>query len=147
MTTDSLMEALQGRWRVVYSEFDGEMTPVADFSTIVIENNGSQFSVEKNGSIVHEGKFSINVSVTPHEIVYIYTRGSEVFLGGPRVGVFQLVGDTFKTNLAAVGHRSPQDFNTFPDSGTVLSIHQKVGSESGREIAALSSTTRAVSQW
>jgi hypothetical protein len=36
-TTEAVMKALQGKWRVVYSELDGEMTAVDDFSTIVLE--------------------------------------------------------------------------------------------------------------
>jgi uncharacterized protein (TIGR03067 family) len=143
--SDNILESLQGRWRVVYSEVDGEMTPVDEFSTIVIENKDNRFAVEKNGTIVHEGKYSVNVSVTPHEIVYIYSKGADVFLGGPRAGIFQLEGETFKTCLGAVGQRPPSGFNTFPDSDAVLTIQQRVGSEGGKGLSVARS--RQISQW
>ena len=145
-TTEDVLNSLQGRWRVVYSEVDGEMTPVGDFSTIILENKSNYFSVEKNGKVLYEGRFSVNLSVTPHEIVYIYTKGADVFLGGPRSGIFQLVSDTFKTCLSAVGHRPPKDFNTFPNAEAVLSIHQRTGSEQGRALP-IPRFPRGVSQW
>jgi uncharacterized protein (TIGR03067 family) len=142
---ESILDSLQGRWRVVYSELNGEMTPVDEFSTIVIENKGDRFSVEKNGTVAAEGKYSVNVSVTPHEIVYIYSKGAEVFLGAPRAGVLQLEGETLKTCLGAVGQRPPNSFNTVPDSDAVLSIHQRVGSEGGKGLSVARS--RQTSQW
>jgi uncharacterized protein (TIGR03067 family) len=131
-TEKDVLESLQGKWRVVYSESDGEMTPVDEFSTIVLENRGHQFLVEKRGEIAYEGRFSINVTNTPHELVYIYTKSlKEAFLGGPRVGIFQLVGNTFKSCLGTIGQRPPKDFSTFRDSRAALAIHQRL-SEDGK---------------
>jgi uncharacterized protein (TIGR03067 family) len=135
-TTEAVMKALQGKWRVVYSELNGEMTAVDDFSTIVLENKDNKFFVEKRGSVAYEGRFSINVSVMPHEIVYIYTKApNDVFLGGPRAGILQLAGYTLKTCLGAIGQRPPTDFSTFPDSQAVLAVHQRLG-EDGKGLGA-----------
>lgn len=144
--TDDIFNALQGRWRVVYSEIDGEMNPVEEFASIVLVNTGNTFVVEKDGESVHEGTFSINASVLPHEIVYIYTKSSGPFLGGPRPGIIQLVGKTLKTTFGAIGHRFPNDFNTFPGASAVLSIHERI--DDGAAVATLgAASTRAVSQW
>jgi len=140
-----LAESLQGRWRVVYSELNGQMTPVEEFSTIVLINTGNSFQVEKNGKVVDEGKFSIKVNETPNEIVYVYSSGPEIFLGAPRLGVSQLVGNTFKTCLGAVGQAAPTEFSTSPDSESVLTIYQRAGAEGGTGFAV--SKTKAVSQW
>ncbi len=139
------VKMLQGRWRAVYSEVDGQMTSVSEFSTIVQENKGNQFVVEKNGETVAQGRFSIDTSVSPHEIVYTYSKGADIFLGGPRPGAFQVVGDTLKTCMGAVGHRSVQDLGTSPNSESVLTVFQRVGSEEGADIRV--SAARAISQW
>src|SRR5262245_6046999 len=89
-SAESMIKSMQGRWRAVYSELDGEMTPVAEFSSIVMEHKGTDFVVEKNGKVVDEGRFSINTTVSPHELAYIYKKGPDIFLGGPRPGIIQL---------------------------------------------------------
>ncbi len=66
-------------------------------------------------------------------------------LGGPRVGIAQLVGDTLRTILPGVGYPPPKDFITYPDSDLVLAVHQRVGSEKGRGLTA--SKTAAVAVW
>ncbi|MBA2590750.1 MAG: hypothetical protein H0U97_00240 [Gammaproteobacteria bacterium] len=76
-----LLQSLQGQWRIVYSELDGEMTPVSEFSKIMLENKGTHFAVVKDGKVVAEGKFSIDTTTTPHQLVYIYSKGADVFLG------------------------------------------------------------------
>jgi uncharacterized protein (TIGR03067 family) len=129
-TEEDVINLLQGKWRVVYAEEDGEIAPVDEFSTIVLENKSDLFFVEKHGEIAYEGRFSINVTNTPHEIVYIYTKAArDIFLGGPRVGIFQLAGNTLKTCLGLIGQRPPKDFSTFPDSNAALAIHQRLGEQ------------------
>jgi uncharacterized protein (TIGR03067 family) len=148
--SESVIKSLQGDWRVVYSELNGEMTPLAESATTVVTHKGNNFSVSKlvnnKQTVVHEGRFSINVAVMPHRIVLIYTKSIfEGNLGGPRVGIAQLVGDTLKTVLPGVGHPPPGDFVTYEDSDLVLTVHQRVGSEKGRGL--LVSPTRSVAVW
>jgi uncharacterized protein (TIGR03067 family) len=121
------------------------MTSVAEFSTIVQENKGNHFTVEKNGKLVAEGRFSIDTETTPHQIVYVYSKGADIFLGGPRPGVFQVHNDTLKTCMGAVGHRGPRELNTFPDAEAVLTVFQRDGAEKGVGIPF--SATKIVSQW
>lgn len=144
----TLLNALQGRWKVVYSELDGQLTPVADWNGIILENSGNSFKVEKDGNVLHEGTFSFNIKVNPFEIVYIYSRSTPTYMGGPRAGIFQLEGDTLKTCMGAIGHPAPKSFNTFPDSECVLSIHQRTDDVGVLSVQGSSvSQTRAVSQW
>lgn len=140
-----LHNAVQGSWRAIYSELNGEMTPVEEFSTIEMEHKENHFTVKKNGKIVEEGRFSINLNTTPHEITYIYSKGPEIFLGAPRVGIVQVQGDTLKTCLGPIGQKPPTDFNTSANSDAVLTIAQRRGSEQGTGLAI--SRTRAISQW
>jgi uncharacterized protein (TIGR03067 family) len=144
--SESVVKAMQGDFRVVYSELNGEMTPVQEFSNIVVTHRGNNFIVKKNDKVVHEGTFTINVAVMPHQIVLRYSKSVfEGNLGGPRVGIAQLVGDTLRTNLPGVGYPPPSDFITYPDSDLVLAVHQRVGSEKGRGLTT--SKTASVAVW
>jgi uncharacterized protein (TIGR03067 family) len=144
--SEIVFEALQGDWRAVFSEFNGEMTPVGDFSTIVLTHKDNNFSVAKNGKVLHEGRYSLNTAVKPHVIALTYTKSAnEAFLGGPRVGIAQLVGDTLKTVFPPVGQEPPKDFTTFPDSDLVLTVFQRAGSEKGTGLSV--ARTKFISQW
>src|ERR1700741_3901457 len=91
--SEIVFNALQGDWRAVYSEFNGEMTPVSDFSTLVLTHKGNNFCVAKNGKVLYEGRYSVNTVAMPHIVSLIYTKSAnEAFLGGPRIGIAQLVG-------------------------------------------------------
>jgi uncharacterized protein (TIGR03067 family) len=144
----TVLKAMEGKWRAVYSEVDGEMTPVKEFSSIVLEHKGNTFTVEKDGKVVDEGHFSVNTRVSPHELVYVYRKGPDMFLGGPRPGVVQVEDSTLKMCMGPIGHRPPSGFNTFPDSEAVLTVFQRVDTKGDIVVAGSAvSRTRAISQW
>jgi uncharacterized protein (TIGR03067 family) len=136
---------LSGRWRVVYSELDGEMTPVAHFSGIEIEYMKNKFRIFVHGVLQHAGTFSINQRTKPAQITYVYEKSTFYDVGKPRVGIVQLTGDTFKDCLGAIGAKPPASFNTHKDSELVLTIHQRAGAEGGSGLAV--SFKRNVSEW
>jgi len=144
--SSSDLRSFEGQWKIVYSEIDGEMTNVSEFSTITLTNKGDHFVVEKGGEIVAEGKFSIDTATKPHQLTYTYSKGKDVFLGGPRPGIFQLEGNTLKTCQGAIGRPAPKDFNTSQHSPAVLTVYQKRGAEKGN-VQLTASKTRVVSQW
>ena len=121
-----LLNALQGRWKPVYQEVDGQMVPPAESATTVVELQGNEFKVEKKGVVEYDGFFTIDALTSPMEISLIYKKSSkDIFLGGPRPGVFQLEGDTLKWCFGPLGLPRPKGLNTFPGSESVLSIYQK----------------------
>jgi uncharacterized protein (TIGR03067 family) len=122
----ALVSALQGRWKPIYQEVDGQMVPPAEFATTVVELNGNEFKVEKHGTVEYDGLFTIDPLTSPMEISLIYKKSSKpIFLGGPRPGLFQLEGDTLKWCFGPIGLPRPKGLNTFPGSESVLSIYQK----------------------
>lgn len=135
---EELISALQGRWKPTYQEIDGQMVPPAESAATVVELKDNEFKVEKSGVVEYDGLFTVDALTSPMEISLIYRKSSKpIFLGGPRPGVFQLEGDTFKWCFGPIGLPRPKDFNTFPGSESVLSIYQREPSKVKGKVASL----------
>jgi uncharacterized protein (TIGR03067 family) len=125
----STLDALQGRWRPIYQEVDGQMIAATEFASVIVQLSGNEFTVEKGGAAAYTGTFTISTLESPARISLMYkTSAQPIFLGGPRPGVFQLEGDTLKWCFGPVGQHVPRSLNTFPGSESVLSIYQRDGS-------------------
>jgi uncharacterized protein (TIGR03067 family) len=121
-----VLDALQGRWRPVYQEVEGQMVAATEYASVVMELQTSGFTIEKGGTAAYTGTFTLLTATALPQISLMYqTSQQAIFLGGPRAGVFQLEGDTLKTCFAPVGHPAPNSLNTFPGSGSVFSIYQR----------------------
>jgi uncharacterized protein (TIGR03067 family) len=129
-----LLRALQGRWRPVYQEVDGQMVSPAVTAATMLELQGNDFRVEKDGTVAYDGTFTFDPLASPMRVVLIYkTSSNPLLLGGPRLGVFQVEADTFKWCIGAVGHSAPKELNTYAGSESVLSVYQR---DPGRAPAA-----------
>jgi uncharacterized protein (TIGR03067 family) len=118
--------SLDGRWKVIYSEVEGEMVPDSIIGTAFLEIQSHVFKVEKNGVIEYEGRLTTNPSTYPNEIILIYEKSAKPgFLGGPRPGIYQVEGNTFKTCFGMIGHSFPKELSTYPGSQSALSVHLK----------------------
>src|SRR5262245_39326227 len=125
---ESLLKRLEGRWVTIYTEVDGEAGPETAFSNTVMEHSGNKFKIEKAGTVAYEGTFFINESVKPVGIVLLYSKSiNPAYLGGPRAGIIQLIGNTKKTNFSPIGFHAPTDFTTFPGSNSVLTAQRREG--------------------
>ncbi len=114
--------SLTGRWVAVYQELDGQNIPHDE----VMEFTDNTFKVLKGGRADYEGTFTVGGVKPPFSIVLTYSKSAQpVFLGGPRPGIFQVEGDTFKCCFGAIGHPAPNDLNTYPDSGFVLTVFER----------------------
>lgn len=117
--------ALAGRWQAIYQELEGESVDHDD----VIEFHQNTFKLEKDGRVEYEGTFSVGGERAPYSMVLFYSRSAKsIFLGGPRPGIFQVEGDTFKCCFGAIGHAAPAVLNSYPGSGSVLTIFGRIGS-------------------
>ena len=144
--SSSVFRALQGEWQVVYSELNGEMTPLNE--KIILRHQGNNFTVSKNGKVAYEGTFAINVRPMPHQVVLIFKKSAfEPYLAAPRVGIALLEGDTLKTVFGPAGLplETQTGFQSFRDSDTVMTIHQRVGAERGTGMTT--SASRTVAGW
>jgi uncharacterized protein (TIGR03067 family) len=144
--SEIVFKQLQGDWQVVYSELNGEMTPITE--KIILRHQGTNFTVTKNGKVAYEGRFAINVIPMPHVVALTFTKSTfEPYLTAPRVGIALLAGDTLKTVFGPAGLpvETQKGFQSFPDSDTVMTIHQRVGAERGTGLTV--SASKSVAVW
>src|SRR4051794_5488440 len=98
---DSLVQTMQGGWKHVYSEMNGQAGPADKVQRLTY--NEDQFTLEKDGKVAHEGKFTLDVTRSPCEIVYIYSKSFPIYMGAPRSGIIQIEGNTMKCCFAPLG--------------------------------------------
>jgi uncharacterized protein (TIGR03067 family) len=146
-TAAEVNQAILGRWQVVYSEVEGQMTPVRDFATIILEHAANAFTIEKDGAVAHRGVFTIDTARTPYAMSLSYSE-STIYPNATRVSIFQIEGDTLKACTAAPGLPAPTDFSTAPGQERVLSVHQRLVAGGGiAETGLAVSASRLSSQW
>jgi len=116
---------LTGTWHGVYCEVEGSAAPAGYAAGLEATYHGKGFSIKVHGTVEHEGTYSIDDKVEPHQITFIYTKSSHFELGKPRVGILQVNGETYKNCLGPVGAKAPSSFNTTSNSNTVLTILTK----------------------
>jgi uncharacterized protein (TIGR03067 family) len=120
----TLYDQMQGRWKTVYTEVDGQTGPEEDDHFLTYKEN--TFTVEKGGKTAHDGTFTLDAIKNPAPISYIYKNSFPIYLGGPRAGIIQLEDNTLKCIFSPVGQPAPTDFNTYSGSERVLTVHQRV---------------------
>jgi uncharacterized protein (TIGR03067 family) len=117
------ISTLAGKWEAIYQELEGESVSHDD----VIEFDQNTFKIERNGRVEYEGTFSVGGEHAPYSMVLFYSKSSKpIFLGGARPGIFQIEGDTFKCCFGAIGHPAPRVLNSYPGSGSVLTIFGRI---------------------
>jgi uncharacterized protein (TIGR03067 family) len=121
---NTLFDQMQGRWKTVYTEVDGQTGPEEPDHFLVYKDN--TFTVEKGGKTAHDGTFTLDATQNPAPVSYIYKNSFPIYLGGPRAGIIQLEGNTLKCIFSPVGQPAPKDFNTYSGSERVLTVHQRV---------------------
>lgn len=123
-STPTFYDHLQGRWKTVYTEIDGQLGPAEDDHFLVY--SGNKFTVEKKKETAHEGTFTLDASHNPAQVSYLYTKSFPIYMGGPRAGLIQLEGNTLKCIFSPVGQAAPKDFSTWPGAERVLTVHERI---------------------
>lgn len=120
MPTD--LELLQGVWRVVTLELDGESVNSEMLSEARIEIEGSRFTNTGMGAI-YEGTLKLNSKTKPRRIDLHFTSGPEA--GNVNHGIYELKSGVWRLCIATRGDARPAAFATSHGSGIALETLQR----------------------
>jgi len=118
------MEKLQGEWMMDSHEFNGEKQKeqiVKDYKRTVKDDH---FTVVFGDKTIVEGTFLLDASKKPKTLDITLNSGDQK--GEKMLGIYELVGDTYKVCIGAPGIDRPTEFVSKPDSSHALTIWKRV---------------------
>ncbi len=127
-TANQELKKLQGTWRVVAMERDGQKVPEADFKDRRSIVQGHSYTEKKGDEVVEKGTFQIDTTHKPHGITVTPTEGKEK--GQKMLGIYEIESDdTIRVCGAAPGKERPKDFSAKAGSGRTLITYKRVKSK------------------
>jgi uncharacterized protein (TIGR03067 family) len=114
-------EIIQGEWRLIYFEEEGEVDPPEKYKSMVLILADGKVTIKVEGKIVVEGKYKLDSSKQPKCIDL--NRGEE---DGP--GIYELDGDKLTICAPAFEMKSdrPKEFKAPKGSGLLLMKLERV---------------------
>ena|SRR5436305_7348248 len=109
------LEKMQGTWRLVSGERNGEKLSDEDIKGVVRTFQGDSFEAKRDGRTLSKGKVKLDPSAKPKAVEVMATGrdGQEVTIKG----IYEIDGDMMKTCLAQPGRDRPKEFAAKEDSG------------------------------
>jgi uncharacterized protein (TIGR03067 family) len=131
------LDKIQGRWRVVSLETDGQtMSPAAlEGARIIV--NGDSFTSMAMGA-TYEGTVRMRAGKAPRAFDLLFTAGTEK--GNRNLGIYKIDGRRWTICLATRGAVRPKTFAT--RSGSGIALETLVRDEGGRTAGKNPSRTR-----
>ncbi len=117
------IERLQGTWRVVDLETDGQRVPEPMLAQARIVVRGDRFSSLGMGA-TYEGTMVLDPTATPRRLDIRFDEGPEA--GNTDLAIYELDGDTWRLCLGT-GDDRPTGFSAEPGSGRALETLRRVG--------------------
>lgn len=117
--------AIEGEWRAVSIEANGNAVSADDVRKITIENGrDGEWTLLVDGKEVAEGTSTIDPAVTPKTIDFKVTKGNDA--GRETYGIYELGATTRKICYAEPGRQRPADFSAPAGSGRILVVFERV---------------------
>lgn len=117
--------AIEGEWRAVSIEANGNTVGADDVRKIGIENGrDGEWTVLFDGKEVAEGTSTIDPTVTPKTIDFKVTKGNDA--GRVTYGIYEIAGKTRKICYAEPGRQRPADFSAPAGSGRIVVVFERV---------------------
>lgn len=117
--------AIEGTWRAVSVEANGNAVNPDDVKKIVVENGrDGEWTILVDGKEVADGTSTVDPTVTPKTIDFKTTKGPNA--GQTTYGIYELTGKTRKICFAEPGRQRPSDFSSPAGSGRTLAIFERV---------------------
>jgi uncharacterized protein (TIGR03067 family) len=111
------LEKLQGSWKVVTLEVEGQSVPEAFFTGAKIVVDGDNFSTISMGA-PYAGTLTLDVASKPKRFDVLFSQGPHK--GQASLGIYELSGGAWKICLGFAGKDRPKDFTTTAGSGHAL---------------------------
>jgi uncharacterized protein (TIGR03067 family) len=114
-------EKIQGTWRLVSSETEGEAVPAESLKTrpVLMVFEGDRVAARMGDMSASLGTFTLDESHDPRWYDRNYPDGS------PRRGIYRLEADRLTICIAALGKDRPSSFMTKPGDGQSLLVYQR----------------------
>jgi len=113
---------LQGSWKLVGLELDGQKMPQAIFGGAKIVISGDNFESLAMGA-VYDGTIVVDESASPKTFDLIYKNGPEA--GAISLGIYELDGNTWRACFTVRNGTRPKEFATSPGSGLAMDILER----------------------
>ena len=117
---------VQGTWRFVSLEVDGETVAEQHLEGASLEITGERFTTV-SPEAVYQGKVLLDSTALPRRIDLHFEEGPHA--GASSLGIYELNGDTWRICLGLAGKPRPQRFETEPGSGHALETLHRVHQE------------------
>lgn len=132
------IEAIQGMWKIVSLEVDGQTMDGAPSAQVVVK--GDRFTTVSMGA-PYEGVVEVDATRTPKHFNLVFTDGPEK--GNTNRGIYELEGDTWRICLNMTGGPRPGAFATTPGSGYALETLRRGGVAAESPAAAAAKPAKA----
>lgn len=117
------MDLFQGGWLLMSAHRDGKAMPKEEVQTVRLTIQGDEFVLEKAGTVVSRGTFSLNASKRPKEIdetLAIGPNKGKVFLA-----IYEIDAEQHRICFGALGKERPRDFCSLAGSGNLLQVWKR----------------------
>ena len=116
---------IEGTWRVVALEVDGNKSPDEDAKKIAVVNGpDGTWTLFSDGKEVGKGTNSFDPTKTPKTIDFTQTEGEGK--GNSFLGVYELGANTRKLCFAPPGKDRPREFISMPGTDHILVTFERV---------------------
>jgi uncharacterized protein (TIGR03067 family) len=116
------LENLQGSWKLVALELDGQKIPQAMPGGAKMIISGETFQSLAMGA-VYDGAIEVDETASPKTFDLIYKNGPEA--GARSLGIYELDGNTWRACFTLRAGIRPTEFATSPGSGLALDILER----------------------
>jgi uncharacterized protein (TIGR03067 family) len=111
------LKRLQGSWKVVALEVEGQILPASSFAGARIVVNSDEFSALNMGA-PYAGTLTLDAASDPKKFALLFRDGPHS--GKTSLGIYELNGNQWKFCLGFAGSDCPEKFVTTRGSGHAL---------------------------
>jgi uncharacterized protein (TIGR03067 family) len=115
-------EQLQGTWRYVSFEANGEKMPADQLKRMTVTYEGDKWTVKDGDTVVVSGTQILDPSKNPAQMDSVIAEGEGK--GTTMLGIYELKGDTMKVCFDPSGKERPNDFK--PKDGQFGGVIERV---------------------